>query len=289
MAKTILDIMRGGIKACEGSYGVEIEMEGRGFGDVGGSWKLEHDGSLKAGGAEYVLRKPSSKDKVEDEINLLYKQLDGMGARIEESYMAGVHVHVNAQRMTIEQLFTFFCTYIMLEKPLVKWCGESREGNHFCLRSSDAEYLIDKVMEALENRSLNPLNDINIRYASFNFCSLFKYGSVEFRAMRSTKNPEPVIEWVNILDQIKKYSMKFENPCRVIAEMSKLGPKAFSEQALGKFNHVANYGGSLVDIIDGMRIAQDIAFGFDWDSLKEKEDIPVNPFQKNVKANDKEF
>lgn len=286
MAKTILEILKGKIKPTKGDYGVEIEMEGENFLPVGNGWALEHDGSLRAGGVEYVLKVPGSVDEVEDKIKFLYNKLKAGGAVVNESYMAGVHVHVNVQSLSISQLFTFFTTYLMLEKALVKWCGEFREGNHFCLRSSDAEFILDKVLESLEARSLKGLHDMNIRYSSFNFCSLFKYGSVEFRAMRSTKSPKPIIDWVKILDTVKNNSLKYNSPVEVVGAMSMHGPDRFASNILGPWHNLYRYDGSAKDLIECMRIAQDVAFGFDWDSLN-KQPNNLNPFQK--KENEKEF
>lgn len=58
-----------GNKPQEGSYGIEIEVEGVNLPAVANNvWTTTHDGSLRGESAEYVLKKPLDIDKVEIEI-----------------------------------------------------------------------------------------------------------------------------------------------------------------------------------------------------------------------------
>lgn len=283
MASKIYEIIRrnNNIARTEGDYGVEIEMEGENFPLVR-DWRGEQDHSLRGNSIEYVMNQPLKKQAALLAITNLYKTLDNSGARIKETYRAGVHVHMNVQDFTINELFNFITLYLIMEKPLINFCGEDRVGNHFCLRACDADYIIDMITESLSTRNLKRLNNMDIRYASINLSSLFKYGSVEFRAMRSCATAGPILDWIKILDRIKKSSREYESPMDLMAAFSMKGPNAFAKEVFGdKMNKVCDYDGVTADIIEGMRIAQDVAFGLDWSSL-DKKVVEGNPFKKNM-------
>lgn len=55
-----------------------------------------------------------------------------------------------------------------------------------------------------------------------NVFSLFKYGSIEFRAMRGTGDLDAIYEWVEIL-YVKNGAKQFKTPYDVILSMSEHG------------------------------------------------------------------
>ena len=289
---TLIDILHKngiGIEYQKGQVGVEIEVEGENLPvKVPPTWRSEKDGSLRGDSREYVLRKPLGIVQVGKEITGLKKFLDEKGARVYEANRAGVHVHINVQTLTPVQLFTFYCCYIILEGALTKFCGEFREGNHFCLRVSDAEHVVDTVIDCLENGKLGRLNTDLIRYSAFNFNALFNYGSVEIRSMRSTPHFEEIVKWVDILYLLKTNSIKlFKNPREAIMEFSAAGPESFIRQLLPKhYLLLKEYKEFEEDAHNNMWIAQDIAFSRDWNPPKEKPKAVVNnPFKVNAKIN----
>src|SRR3546814_18812942 len=95
--------------------------------------------------------------------------------------------------LTMTQLYSFMTVYLILENVLVGWCGHSRCGNLFCLRASDAEWLLTSIRAAAEGRTFkHSLHSDNLRYASMNVKALGDYGSLEFRAMRGTRE----MDWI---------------------------------------------------------------------------------------------
>lgn len=278
--KTILDILGGKyILPTEGDYGVEIEVEGEDLPDILPSehWRIDHDSSLRGESFEYVTPSPTSLSGIKESLSLLeiaYRDYDSI---IHDSVRAGVHVHMNVQNFTIKQLFTFIVAYYMFEEMLVKWCGPDREGNHFCLRHSDAEMIIFALEKALETRKLKHLNSDNFRYSSLNIISLFKYGSVEFRAMRSTSNLEDIYTWVEIIDELKRTSLSFDNPAEMIKSMSAGGEIGFLKLMFPTlyplFENTPNLA---LSIRRACRNIQTLAFNFDWNDFG----VSNNPFKE---------
>ena len=87
----------------------------------------------------------------------------------------------------------------------------------FCLRLKDAEGVIKTVSKSLEY--VTPFNDYsdNIRYSGLNLSALYKFGSLEFRGMRGTVNPNEIYEWSTVLNDIVNLSAKeFSSPQDVL-------------------------------------------------------------------------
>jgi hypothetical protein len=267
----------------DGKFGVEIEVEGKELPHkredhlFDNLWKVERDGSLKGqfDNLEYVMRVPLSLDGVKDSVAALERRYQEKGSVVDETVRAGVHVHLNIQNYSPLELMTFATTYYMLEDYFVHWSGAGRVGNHFCLRATDAEGVIYKLIDACQNRDWRHLNTDDIRYASLNWNAMHKYGSIEFRSMRSTRKLEDVIRWVELIDRLTVGAKKFNNPREVIGAVSEFqGPERFIEYVMegmaGEFLQFRN-----VDIWEGLRNVQPLAFLIDWDKFNKQK---VNPF-----------
>lgn len=280
MKNSILNLVRG-LHPTEGMYGIEIEAEGKNLPlDLNRDyWRVERDGSLQAGqeALEYVSKTPTSLEGIRKHLDILQAAYNLNRTRVLDSDTSGVHIHLNVQDYTPRQLFTLATLYFILEELLLKYCGESREGNHFCLRAKDAEYLVHSYCEAAESKNLGNLKNEILRYASFNTCSLFKYGSVEFRAMRGTGNLNAIYEWVEIIDRVRTAALDFPDPAEVARVMSMGGEHAFITRTLRDkadfFLRIPNYA-ELVK--EGVRTAQPLAFAVDWSIYSDRK---VNPFR----------
>ncbi len=266
----------------EGRYAVEIEAEGRRLPlALEEYWSVHNDGSLQAGfeAKEYVMKEPGSLADVKKALDYLESKYKRHGTVVEETQTSGVHVHVNVQDYTPKELFTFIVTYFILEELLLKFCGEHREGNHFCLRAKDAEYIIDELVDSARTHKLGNLKQDNIRYCSLNPCSLFKYGSVEFRAMRGTPDLDVIYTWVKILDRVRLSAKNFENPAEVAKMMSMGGEAQFVRNVLGEYAEMFMVPGYKQMVKDGVRLIQPLAFCTDWTMYK---DTSANPFRRAI-------
>jgi len=277
LRNNILNIL--GLNKTNGMYGIEIETEGRFLpNNLNEYWRIDADPSLKSGleSFEYVLARPLDIDDCKKALDYLSNKYKEYGTKVEETDTSGVHVHLNVQEYTPKQLYNLFVAYLTLEEIILTYCGDMREGNHFCLRSQDAEALIFSLTQAAIKRNLKPLNTDRLRYASLNVYSLFKYGSVEFRAMRGTGDLDAIFTWVEILDRIRQEALNYATPSDILLSFSQEGERAYLKKFLkdkaNLFYKVENFEQMLQN---GVRRCQSIAFLPDWDAWKDER---KNPF-----------
>lgn len=265
--KTIADMLFLGDTLDTREIGIEIEVEGEALPTkVPMGWRVEYDGSLRGESLEYVFTSPVPRDKVKVLLDRLDEKFKERESEVFDSGRAGIHVHVNIRDLTKAELYNFMCLYIIFEDLLVKWCGELREGNLFCLRIKDAEHLLQYLRDSLILGRLDVLHDDNIRYASMNCKAVVQYGSLEFRAMRSTVDMEAIQQWVNLLLALKDTAKKFDNPREVINTMSWEGPEAFAKTTFGDMlsSFPANTDWRK-SVIEGIRRAQNVAYAVEWE------------------------
>lgn len=248
-----------------GDVGIEIEVEGENLPSIGFPWRMESDGSLKGSGAgvEYVLGMPVEKSTLPDVISNFSGRFNN--SVVYNSIYAGIHVHANIQHFTLRQLVNLLTCLFVLEEPMVRWCGKTRVGNHFCLRSCDAEWLIEfiRTMILTENPKLMVNND-SIRYAAFNLKAIPLHGSLEFRTLESTIDPERITIWANTILNIVEQSQTYDNPVQIVQDVKRLGPIGFMNKMMGQY--AAHFYTADCDklIKDGLIIAQEIAYVKDW-------------------------
>jgi len=261
-----------------GDVGVEIEMEADGMPSaesVCKHWRLERDPSLRGESGEFVLRKPLPIADLDKAFGELSKALTSHNTNVKPTYRAGIHVHVNVQDLTPKQLMTFLAVYFMFEEVLLSYCDKTRSGNHFCLRMSDASYTLDMISEAIANSDLQSLNTEDLRYASLNITSLFKYGSVEFRALESTIDFNKIKQWAAVLNQLKEFAKTISCPTDILGEASALGFTEFAKTALGSSYQVFRPFVTEDRIRTGIRNIQYALYSRNWS------EIDLNIFNKN--------
>lgn len=266
----------------DGKFGVEIETEGERLPINGRDrefdklWLVERDGSLAANGMEYIFRKPLSLEGTAEALKVFEQNCIKANTKLEPSFRAGVHTHLNIQKLSPLELLTLITTYYMLEDYFLWWSGPHRKGNHFCLGAKEAEAQMQKLFEACQKRDWRHLNTDNIRYASLNLNAMFKHGSIEFRSMRSTADMGLVMRWVQLIDQLTKGANKFANPRDVIESVSHMDgdPNTFlsfvMEDLADEFRPFDQ-----VDIWENIHTVQPLAYLVDWEKFNKDK---VNPF-----------
>lgn len=253
----------------KGDLGVEVEVEGDNLPQLNKYWRTEQDGSLRGESREYVLAKPMKAEGVAEALQYLDKAYIDAGTTVYDSVRAGVHVHVNVQDLTVVELFNFIVAYIVLEDLLTKYCGEFREGNLFCLRVKDADYLLYTLEQVAKNKRYVLLHTDILRYAAMNVKSLHTYGSLEFRAMRGTRDLDVINNWANILLGLRESAREFENPAELMGWIDENGTESFLERFLGDFlPELTNHLTEPYDITEGLVRASSLALNTDWNSFK---------------------
>lgn len=252
--------------------GIEIEVEGERLPrELVKFWKAEHDGSLRGESMEYVLARPVAKDKVNAALTYLYDSFKANNSTIYDTGRAGIHVHVNVSHLPTVKIFNIVALYFIFESLFVQYCGKNRVGNHFCLRATDAEGLIDHIVYALNKQPERLVND-QIRYASINLKSLGQYGSLEFRSMKSPATQEEIETWVNMLLHLREVALQYDDPVQIYTEYSMGGVEELAHKALGPYHKL------LTGLDKGwkeateasVRVCQDLVFRVNWDKFKEE-------------------
>lgn len=271
---------------------VEIESDRRLPSRVatGYYWNREHDGSLRGVfNAEYVLRQPLEEHKALRALNKLTEALKESGTIPNDSVRAGTHIHINVRDLTFLEMWSMVTCWYVIEKLLTHtMCGEGRVGNHFCLGAEDADAVLFEVRGVLRGDHIRKLGRDNIRYSALNFVALGKYGSLEFRAMRTPQDFNKIKLWMNILLALKENSKLFPTPRHVVENFSFGGERNFLRAILGNENAEIvierDLKGWKKKLKKGVRIAQEIAYGKDdWD--KEK-DLQIKRKKKVAKLSD---
>ena len=246
--------------------GIEIETEGKRLPEINTPvWKSEADNSLRGESFEYVLRRPIPFGKEREALAELKEAWTEARSIIKDSPNAGVHVHINCSDLTVTQLYNYISLYLVVEELLIAKCGPDRVGNLFCLRASDAEYLIDMLVESVRNQDLRLLHTDDLRYASINVKALGDYGSLEFRAWRADGDLEAVEWWCKLLHHLKNLARKIDNPAQVVVDVSMMGSEAFCAHILGPFAKDVPWDNSFERALtDSVRRVQQYAFLGGW-------------------------
>ena len=258
------------------SVGVEIEVETRGlFPDrraTGKYWASVADDSLRGeNNREFVTKVPMTEGQAYTAIDKLTKDFEKAGTVVSDSVRAGVHIHINVRDLTLREVFTFATCYYVIEQCLVDHCGEGRQGNHFCLRTIDADVIVRELSRAAVGQRLRNLNTEDLRYCALNFLSLFKHGTLEFRALRTPEDLGSIKKWINLLLEMKENSKLYPNPRAVVENFSLGGEDNFVRNMLGKYSGmVLDNPGYKRKLRMGIRLAQEIAYSTDkWQYQKE--------------------
>lgn len=252
----------------DGDVGIEIEMEGVGLagtqhegmrkhGDAW-PWAFKQDGSLRGESCEWVLYQPVNKAKVTETLAMLWAAKDKVGAEFNPSRRCGVHIHMNVQQLSEQQVWNLIGTYLFFENILVRWAGESREGNLFCLRASDAHELVDMLARVRLSGSFLPHMNDHVRYASVNINSIGRYGSLEFRALGTPADPQRIAQWVRMLYCIRDFSLEFKNLKDMLYKLSAADAKEFITGVFGPRSVLRHIEDADVLLREGMRNVQDM-------------------------------
>lgn len=230
-------------------------------------WTFKPDYSLKKNGVEFVSRPLYS-----DEVTTALQTLDD-SIQLETTYSyeelfynsvrASTHIHINMQEYTMLDFFKLLAVYYPLENLLLKYCGDSREGNLFCLRFCDVDNIQSALINYIKSGSLGNLFTDALRYSAFNFQSLFKFGTVEFRTLRTPQDLSTIAEWVDILLAFRSKATSITSFTDIPYKISGMGAEYWAREMLGNdFVDKYKYPNMDRDIIKNMRQMQIIYHKF---------------------------
>lgn len=278
-------------------FGIEVELEGKGgiskpTDKIMEDWTVTNDGSLRklAPGdeaIEYVTRVPRNRLRTTKSLMNLMEFLTSPGKVVYDSYRTSIHVHVNCMADKLIHVYNFITLCIIFDELLASQNGEHRIGNNFCLRARDAQGQVTDLINSINSHgSIFGLQG-NWRYSAINFASLCKFGTVEFRSLECTTDLPRIIQWVQVIENMKIASRTFDNPQQIIRGFSSaFSIQDFCKMILGdmadKYIQVPGFEHML---FDGMRLAQDFAFCSKWIARKPKEAPKPKPAPNKLKLN----
>jgi hypothetical protein len=269
-----------GVPEQEGNkIGIELELEGRNVGlqDVATrGWGRHMDGSLRGEAIEYITNGakevPAAKSLVKD----LFAKFKEHGVKFNDSIRTSTHVHLNFSDKPVKQAVNFFLLFTMLEEVLQYYSGEDRKGNLFCISTREAEGIVGVLSSGLGKGDLSAFAGDRYKYAACNLSTLYKFGTVEVRTMRGANSAEQVNKWIDILNDLYKYSLeKMRSPVDLITRLSLLGAEALMREIFAPDNYRELIGSFPAirtlhhSLMEGARIFQIMAYEFEEAFLVE--------------------
>lgn len=292
--KKLHELLR--VNRQHGDFGVEIECEGNNlFPAANDVWNTVPDGSLRGQfpneSCEWVLREPLPLKEAIEAVNWLADA--NKKATLNFSFRTSVHIHMNVQDLTFEEYMTLVYTYLLVEEPMMRFCGDQRIGNRFCLRVQDAEAFLDHV-EAMADMGAAFIRNIyedQIRYASLNLAATKKYGSVEFRGMRGTLDPKVLTTWISAISRLRDFAKEQGSPMAVHDLFVKSRVEDFLSAVFGELSEEFGYKGVIDDVRRSFSLTLNIPYKFanykanlkpEKEEVKPKvwADLPPFPFDE---------
>lgn len=185
-------------------FGIEVEIENvtkpipSSLNNVGWGWT--EDGSLRNAGQEFISLPMRGDSAVYSTIKL-YEFLNKIGATC--SPRTSVHMHVDMQSASIEQLWNTILLYMVFERVLYDFVGNDRDKNNFCIPLYCYPYTFDFITvfaasPAQATHSWLKYTGLNLKPLGTNPSKL-GYGTIEFRHFSGSKDYNKVLTWVNII------------------------------------------------------------------------------------------
>lgn len=276
-------------KNFSGDIGLEIETETTEEYKVPkfSFWTVHADGSLRGFGQEYVLKQPLDFDKTLPEALKEFKDKTKSIPFVKDSITTSVHVHLNFLNDDFVTLGNFLTAYSFVENLLIRYSGDDRLSNLFCLPICDAEETYKNIMrlvKALPDRAYGRLQfDVDsTKYGALNLSSLVRYGSLEIRSFRGTTDTDLIYTWVGILYSILRYSrQKGLIPPQIITAYKEKGIELLSD-IFGEYRKLIRHKDEEKLLDDNLWYAVNIACG----GVKDWTKIDPIPNAKKPKLSD---
>jgi hypothetical protein len=256
-------------KLPETHIGIEIEAEQAYNIDMDALepyWNVKEEGSIRGVGAELVLAQPlCGKDlsialDVLDEVNRKRKFPLAFSDRCSD------HIHLDVRDLTHGQLYAFILWYSIFERPIFKFAGGNRDKSVYAVPVYDAMENVRQMHKCDSDVNLlrllqNEGGNNRYKYLAINIGAVGRFGSVEFRHHVGTDDKERLTKWINIIMCLKRAALNNDmDPEDLPTFISANGAQVVLEQVFEELAQDLTYDGIDIDIIQGVRVAQDIIF-----------------------------
>jgi len=188
-------------------FGIEVEVEEVPDPSLKGKhalyWTTTVDNSLRNNGIEFVSL-PLKAYQIEGALNQLNTSLPKTATF---SPRTSVHVHMNVRDLSVDQIFCLLVLYTTVEELLFKWVGHNRDKSVFCVKITDTDY-VQNFLSLLSNPE-ETVNNWN-KYTALNLHPMSSKGTVEFRHLEGTSDPQRILTWINILSCLKTTAKSYQ-------------------------------------------------------------------------------
>lgn len=176
-----------------------------------GIFTRKEDGSLRNNGSEFVSY-PTSAETLKHWVEQFYKRNKVSADNISER--CSVHIHLNCQDLTFEQVTSLCMVYQVFERLLFAFVGGDRDKSIFCVPWHQTNITSREVFK-------KPVRATNFKqwykYTALNLLPIFQYGTVEFRHMAGQPTVDPILSWIDIIRNMRNFIV--ENPPEIVENM----------------------------------------------------------------------
>lgn len=173
----------------------------------GSNWLAKEDHSLRGEDAvEFVTKHPLTLDEIENAILEMVALSNEY--KFSVSKRTGLHVHIDVADMTAPELRRMISLYSLIEPAIYHLVGNERGSNPFSCPWYKSQSVPSSIScYDLDNWGWVPASRGSLsKYSGLNLRTIYDIGTVEYRHMRSTRNLETIINWVNLILLIKSKS-----------------------------------------------------------------------------------
>lgn len=193
--------------------GVELEIEDiKSSEDVKDDYPhvvVEPDHSLRNNGLEFKFG-PVPYQEALNTFNGIHKHLKV--GKTPFSERTSIHVHVNVRTLTVEEARQLVLLYALYEPLFFHFVGNERKNNIFCV-PLNYTYLPNSYKNIL-----TAMHKAWSKYTAFNICPMGPgkdgsdcHGTIEFRHMYGTKDPDVFKKWLTSLKELFTFVEKNTN------------------------------------------------------------------------------
>lgn len=154
-------------------------------------WKVLTDASV-GGGCE-VVSPPLQGEAGLEQLRKAMTALREAGATVNTA--CGMHVHVDMDGLTGEQIAQFIAAYAERQDVMDRLVAPSRRNNQYCRRLSDH----DLSLVANSFRNTRTAGSTYDRYRTVNVLSFARYGTIEIRQHQGTVSGRKATAWIRML------------------------------------------------------------------------------------------
>lgn len=179
-------------------------------------WQAESDGSLRNNGVEFITKKPAGREQIVKQFKELHSALEFTNANDATSERTSTHVHVNCLELEPEQVRSIILHYALFEPIFFHLVTAERANNIHCVALNQTN------LPEFYRRGVPDLVSKWSKYTALNVLPLSEIGTIEFRHLQGTRDPEVLNMWLTVLEQLWTYAKDHHLYTEVLKDNGKI-------------------------------------------------------------------